>query len=134
MNFRRSDFDVTNRINTTDPVCVKLEVARIYRSLSHVESQSLTRAFDDLVRLYVGDYPGYTSCDTEDHDLQHVGTGRVAGVVLESNARELVAHVVAPSRSPVGRGSRGRPSRRSPMMLRCTSLVPPPMVSARLKR
>src|SRR5436305_372085 len=27
MNFRRSDFDVTNRINTTDPVCVKLEVA-----------------------------------------------------------------------------------------------------------
>ena len=47
MNFRRSDFDVTNRINTTDPVCVKLEVARIYRSLYHVESQALNRAFDD---------------------------------------------------------------------------------------
>lgn len=72
MNFRRSDFDVTNRINTTDPVCVKLEVARIYRSLYHVESQALNRAFDDLVRLYVGEYPGYTGCDTEYHDLQHV--------------------------------------------------------------
>ena len=33
MNFRRSEFDVTNRINTTDPVCVKLEVARIHRTL-----------------------------------------------------------------------------------------------------
>ena len=33
MNFRRSDFDVTNRINTTDPVCVKLEVVRIFRAL-----------------------------------------------------------------------------------------------------
>lgn len=72
MNFRRSDFDVTNRINTTDPVCVKLEVGRIYRSLYHVESPALNRAFDDLVRLYIGEYPGYSSCDTQYHDLQHV--------------------------------------------------------------
>jgi len=33
MNFRRSEFDVTNRINTTDPVCVKLEVVRLHRQL-----------------------------------------------------------------------------------------------------
>ena len=72
MNFRRSDFDVTNRINTTDPVCVKLEVARIYRSLYKVESPALNRAFDDLVRLYYGEYPGYQRCDTHYHDLQHV--------------------------------------------------------------
>ena len=32
-----------------------------------------------------------------------------------------------------GRGSRGSPSNRSPMMLRCTSLVPPPIVRAREK-
>ena len=72
MNFRRSDFDVTNRINTTDPVCVKLEVARIYRGLYHVESDALNRAFDDLVRLYFGQRPGYSRCDTHYHDLQHV--------------------------------------------------------------
>jgi hypothetical protein len=72
VNFRRSDFDVTNRINTTDPVCVKLEVARIYRSLYKVESQALNRAFDDLVKLYYGEYPGYQACDTQYHDLQHV--------------------------------------------------------------
>ena len=102
MNFRRSDFDVTNRINTTDPVCVKLEVARIYRSLYHVESQALNRAFDDLVRLYYGEYPGYSSCDTQYHDLQHVLDVTLAmasnATILGFNvrpdriARELAAH------------------------------------------
>jgi len=72
VNFRRSDFDVSNRINTTDPVCVKLEVVRLYRALYHGESDALNRAFDDLVRLYFGEYPGYTRCDTQYHDLQHV--------------------------------------------------------------
>ena len=73
MNFRRSDFDVTNRINTTDPVCVKLEVIRIYRSLySRNQAPVLARAFDDCVRMYRGEFPGYARCDTEYHDLQHV--------------------------------------------------------------
>ncbi len=73
MNFRRSDFDVTNRINTTDPVCVKLEVIRIFRTLySRNQAPILSRGFDDLVRLYRGEYPGYERCDTEYHDLQHV--------------------------------------------------------------
>ena len=72
MNFRRSDFDVTNRINTTDPVCVKLEAERIYRGLyPHSESPTLDRAFHDMVALYRGYYPGYARCDTEYHDLQH---------------------------------------------------------------
>ena len=73
MNFRRSDFDVTNRINTTDPVCVKLEVIRIFRTLfGRNQAPILTTAFDDCVRLYRGHFPGYAGCDTEYHDLQHV--------------------------------------------------------------
>lgn len=73
MNFRRSDFDVTNRINTTDPVCVKLEVIRIYRTrYARNQAPILSRAFDDAVRLYRGEFPGYARCDTEYHDLQHV--------------------------------------------------------------
>jgi hypothetical protein len=73
MNFRRSDFDVTNRINTTDPVCVKLEVIRLYRALySRNQAPILSQAFDDVVRLYRGTFPGYSGCDTEYHDLQHV--------------------------------------------------------------
>ena len=73
MNFRRSEFDVTNRINTTDPVCVKLEVARIYRQLyARDQATSLMHAFDDIVRLYRGEYEGYAACDTDYHDLQHI--------------------------------------------------------------
>jgi len=73
MQFRRSDFDVTNRINTTDPVCVKLEVIRIFRTLySRNQAPILNSAFDDVVRLYRGHFPGYNRCDTEYHDLQHV--------------------------------------------------------------
>jgi hypothetical protein len=73
MNFRRSDFDVTNRINTTDPVCVKLEVTRIFRALySRPQAPILSRAFDDAVRLYRGEFPGYVKCDTEYHDIQHI--------------------------------------------------------------
>jgi hypothetical protein len=73
VNFRRSEFDVTNRINTTDPVCVKLEVARIFRSLySRNQAPILSQAFDDLVRMYRGEYSGYARCDTEYHDVQHV--------------------------------------------------------------
>ena len=73
MNFRRSDFDVTNRINTTDPMCVKLEVTRIFRALySRNQAPILERAFDDVVRMYRGEFPGYARCDTEYHDLQHI--------------------------------------------------------------
>ncbi len=72
MNFRRSDFDVTNRINTTDPVCVKLEVIRIYESLyERNQPPTVGRAFDDMVALYRGHFAGYSRCDTEYHDLQH---------------------------------------------------------------
>ena len=73
MNFRRSEFDVTNRVNTTDPVCVRLEVARIHRALySRPDAPQLLQAFDDLARLYRGDYAGYSACDTGYHDMQHI--------------------------------------------------------------
>ena len=73
MTFRRSEFDVTNRINTTDPVCVKLEVVRLFKSLYPIDrAPSIESAFDDMVRLYRGHYPGYAHCDTEYHDMQHV--------------------------------------------------------------
>ena len=73
MNFRRNEFDVTNRINTTDPVCVKLEIVRIYRTLYGAgDPPALVRAFDDIVQMYRGDYPGFHKCDTDYHDIQHI--------------------------------------------------------------
>jgi hypothetical protein len=73
MSFRRSDFDVTNRVQVTDPDSVKAEVLRIYKATySRAHSPVIARAFDDVVRLYRGEYPGYAKCDTAYHDLQHI--------------------------------------------------------------
>lgn len=70
---RRSDYDVTNRINTTDPQIVSEAVCGIYRDLYQQDTaRNLPQAFTDLARLYRGEYPGFRECDTDYHDLQHV--------------------------------------------------------------
>ena len=73
MQTRRNDFDVTNRIQTTDATAVHREIARLFRLLypgaAHVV---MDRAFDDVGKLYAGLYPGYQACDTAYHNLQHV--------------------------------------------------------------
>lgn len=73
MQTRRNDFDVTNRIQTTDATAVHREIARLFRLLyagaAHVV---MDRAFIDVAKLYAGSYPGYQACDTSYHNLQHV--------------------------------------------------------------
>jgi hypothetical protein len=70
---RRNEFDVTDKIKTTDPESVSSEVVRIYRDLYQSDpGESLARAFDDLGRLYRGELPGFHGCDTDYHDIQHV--------------------------------------------------------------
>ena len=73
MEYRRNEFDVSNRINTTDPVCVKLEVGRIHRNLyPQAPTPAFLQAFDDVAALYRGERAAYDKCDTAYHDLQHV--------------------------------------------------------------
>lgn len=71
---RRSEFDVTNQVNTTDPAAVNREVRRIFLELYPEKPTALmmSRAFADCARLYRGQYPGYRACDTAYHNLQHV--------------------------------------------------------------
>jgi hypothetical protein len=70
---RRSDYDVTDSIRTTDPEAVGGEVLRIYRTLYNgTPVPELERAFPDTGALYKGRHPDYQPCDTEYHDLQHV--------------------------------------------------------------
>ncbi|MGH8632744.1 MAG: hypothetical protein ACRET7_01285, partial [Burkholderiales bacterium] len=70
---RRNDYDVTNRVNTTDPQVVSAAVCRIYQDLYQEDSpHNLAQAFTDLARLYRGEYPGFHECDTDYHDIQHV--------------------------------------------------------------
>ena len=73
MQIRRNDFDVTNRIQTTDPVSVEREIDRLFRLLYPGASpRMMMLAFEDTARLYGGNYPGFLACDTSYHDLQHV--------------------------------------------------------------
>jgi hypothetical protein len=73
MTIRRNDFDVTDQVRTTDPLAVQDEVSRIHAQLYETASDAaLRRPFVDASRLYGGEYPGYHSCDTAYHNLQHV--------------------------------------------------------------
>lgn len=73
MQLRRNDFDVTNRIQTTNAPSVQREISRLFRLLypgaAHLP---MDRAFGDVTKLYAGQYPGYEACDTGYHNLQHV--------------------------------------------------------------
>jgi hypothetical protein len=72
MTARRSEYDVTNQVDTTDPRAVFLEVSGLFERLypgNH--SDALPRAFQDCTRLYRGEFPGYRACDTAYHNLQH---------------------------------------------------------------
>ena len=72
MTLRRSDYDVTNQVNTTDPASVNGEVNRIFLELyPKASTHVLNRCFRDLTRLQAGEFPGYHPCDTGYHNLQH---------------------------------------------------------------
>ena len=67
-----NEYDVTRNVRTTDPVAVKVEVDRIFLDLySESSTRPLDQAFDDVTRLFSGDYPGFRACDTAYHDIQH---------------------------------------------------------------
>ena len=73
MQSRRNDFDVTNRIQTTDVVAVQRETARLFRLLYPGAAYiAMDRAFADVAKIYAGQYPGLQACDTGYHNLQHV--------------------------------------------------------------
>src|SRR5689334_13005094 len=96
MRERRNDYDVTNRVNTTDPTDVSDEMCRIYQGLYQQDApQHLSQAFSDLTALYRCACPGYPECDTDYHDVQHVldvtlGMARLMdGCVRASNAETI---------------------------------------------
>ena len=71
--YRRNEYDVANRINTTDPDQVSTEVCGIYETLYQQDRPAnMSQAFRDLALLYRGELAGYHACETHYHDLQHV--------------------------------------------------------------
>jgi hypothetical protein len=70
---RRSDFDITDKIRTTDPIEVSDHVLGLFNTLyPDGNSRPIQRAFEDLSQMYHGKHPDYHPCDTEYHDIQHV--------------------------------------------------------------
>ncbi|HRE13359.1 MAG TPA: HD domain-containing protein [Usitatibacteraceae bacterium] len=73
MSFRRNEYDVTDRVNTTDPDGVCAEVLRLHAGLyGEADASGLPRAFADVAGRYRGEHPDFERCDTAYHDLQHV--------------------------------------------------------------
>jgi len=70
--YRKNNYDVANRVDTTDSQSVHAEVVRIFLELYPDASvHVLNRGFRDMTRLQSGEYPGYRACDTGYHNLQH---------------------------------------------------------------
>lgn len=70
---RRNSFDVSNTVDTTDPVSVNREVDRLLHELyPQFETRQLDVSFYNVTRLYRGLTPWYHACDTAYHNLQHV--------------------------------------------------------------
>lgn len=72
MQFRRSDYDVTNTVQVSSVAAVQRAVDELFtQTWPGARTERLATAFTDFERLFTGQYPGYYGCDTVYHDLQH---------------------------------------------------------------
>ncbi len=72
MQFRRSDYDVTNTVQVSSVASVRKAVEELFnQTWPGASTERLTTAFADFERLFSGQYPGYFGCDTVYHDMQH---------------------------------------------------------------
>ena len=105
MRARRSQYDVSDRIDVTDPGAVIAEVYQLFTATYPGEDPSvLGRAAVDLSRLFNGEYPGYEPCDTYYHDLQHTldATLATARLLYGHEHREPSARRMGPDRFRLG--------------------------------
>lgn len=73
MSQRGPEYDVSNRVKTTDSNAVNDEIDRIFARLYPDQSPGqIDQAFRDVTALYQGRFPGFRACDTAYHDIQHV--------------------------------------------------------------
>jgi hypothetical protein len=72
MRDRRSDFDVTNTVQVSDPDAVRTAVRSIWTSLyPDTDFAPIASAFDQFTRAFRGDSDRYHPIETTYHDLQH---------------------------------------------------------------
>ena len=72
MQYRRSDYDVTNTVQVSSVTSVRRAVEELYaRTWPTGPVDKLGTAFGDFERLFNGRFPGFLGCDTVYHDTQH---------------------------------------------------------------
>lgn len=63
---------IAKLVDMDNPDAVFAEVKAIFRSIfPDEEFRSIANVFEDVKRLFKGDFPGYQKCNTEYHDLKH---------------------------------------------------------------
>ncbi len=79
MQYRRSDFDVTNTVQVSSADAVRRAVVDLFRQTwPNYPFDRVDTAFRDFERLFNGQFPGFYGCDTVYHDLQHSLDGTLA--------------------------------------------------------
>jgi len=69
---KTDDFELLKLINLDDPHEIVEEAKGILTPmLPDFNVKQLDRVFEDVIRLFHGDYPGYRACNTQYHDLDH---------------------------------------------------------------
>ena len=105
MQYRRSDFDVTNTVQVSSADAVRRAVCHLCRQTwPRYRFNTVEIAFRDFERLFNGRFPGYHGCDTVYHDLQHSldGTLAVARLIVSYDRTHLVDERLGPERAIVG--------------------------------
>jgi hypothetical protein len=105
MQYRRSDFDVTNTVQVSSTDAVRRAVCELFRqNWPHYPFDRVESAFRDFERLFNGQFPGYYGCDTVYHDMQHSldGTLAVARLIVSYDRTHLADERLGPERAIVG--------------------------------
>ena len=69
---RRSDYDVSNRVQVSDPAAVSTAVCALYQDLYPSGAvRPIARAFEEFARMMRGEDPRFHGCETAYHDMQH---------------------------------------------------------------
>ncbi len=72
MSYRRSDYDVTNRVQVSSPPAVLEAVRTLFGGTwPDIALAPIEAAFEHFTRLFAGEVPGYHGVDTLYHDRQH---------------------------------------------------------------
>lgn len=105
MQYRRSDYDVTNTVRVSSPEAVRDAVKELYQKhWPRFSFDALDTAFRDFEKLFAGEYPGYHGCDTIYHDTQHSldGTLAAARLLVANDLVQPSAECLGPERAVLG--------------------------------